>query len=107
MHDLTFTQETDRIADIGIVDETEQVVISYTGFLLRCSFVNTAFIMFQSPFSWDENGGDVCFQQVAENSTGKNRIQWRKTVCSIDNSWRLYYNMMVLYCVQTAERTLE
>ena len=36
MDDLPFPQEPDGIADFGIFDHAENVVVGYTGFLLCC-----------------------------------------------------------------------
>lgn len=42
VHDLPGPQETDRIADFRIFDQTQNVVVGGAGFLLCCGFVSTA-----------------------------------------------------------------
>jgi|GEM_PF-3130562 hypothetical protein len=43
MYDFTFTQELDRISYIGIVNETKDVVVSCSCFLLCCTFIKITF----------------------------------------------------------------
>ncbi len=41
MHDLACTQEFERFAHIGVVDQAQQVVVRGAGFLLCCNLVST------------------------------------------------------------------
>ena len=34
MHNLTFTQELDNVGDVGVIAQTEDVIVSGAGFLL-------------------------------------------------------------------------
>lgn len=41
VYDFAGTQELDRLAHIGVVDQAQQVVVGRAGFLLCCNLVST------------------------------------------------------------------
>ncbi len=43
MYDLTFTEETYRVDDIGIVGHPENIVVGQAGFLLWGDLVSTTY----------------------------------------------------------------
>ena len=43
MHDLALTEEFDDVVDIGVVTESEDIVIGNAGLLLRCITIWTKF----------------------------------------------------------------
>ena len=48
MHDLAFTQEPDRVADLGILDKTQDIVVCCAGFLLCCNCERTTYYVEQT-----------------------------------------------------------
>ena len=47
MHNLAFTQKTDRVYYIRIVTESEDVVVGYPCFLLCCNYISATYQKFQ------------------------------------------------------------
>ena len=43
MHKLTLAEEFEGFADVGVVNESEQIVVGYAGFLLCCNFKSATF----------------------------------------------------------------
>jgi len=46
VYDLTLTKEADSIADIGIIDQTENVIVRHPCFLLSCYVIIACFERF-------------------------------------------------------------
>ncbi len=43
MHQLAFAEEFEGLADVGVVDHTEQIIVGHAGLLLCCNFKSATF----------------------------------------------------------------
>ena len=44
MHDFPFTEKSNRVVNIGIVRQAEDIIIGKSGLLFWCDFVRTTFV---------------------------------------------------------------